>query len=209
LCPAPEDWHRQRFEQRPRRLVLFVVDTSDSMGDGPEIRMQTALGAAASLAGQAYLNRDQVALVTFRDRAATLAVPPTGSVQRVRDRLRRLAVGGATPLADGLRLAGTTIRQARRKDPALEAVLVLISDGEATVPLQRGGDPAADCLTVARELRQEKVSALLIDTGSTLPHDSLLPRLAGILGGKWQRLHELSTRDILRLLDQPLNRTTP
>lgn len=201
LRPAPADWYRQRFEQRPRRLVLFAVDLSDSMGDGPETRMAAALNAAAALARRAYLNRDQVALVTFRDRAATLAVPPTSSVQRVRDRLRRVAVGGATPLADGLRLARDTLRQARRKDPALDAVLVLVSDGQATVPLRRGGDPVGDCLEVARDLRRDGVASVLIDTGGAAPPQRLLPALAEALGGHCRRLQELAGSDILQLLE--------
>jgi magnesium chelatase subunit D len=197
----PADWHRQRFERRPRRLVLFAVDISDSMGDGPEVRMNAALGVAAALARRAYLNRDQVALVAFRNRAATLHVPPTGSVQRVRDRLRQLAVGGATPLADGLRLARETLRQARRKDPALEAVLVLISDGEATVPLQRGGDPLADAVEIARDLRQDGVASILLDTASAAAPLRRLPGLAAALGGTCRRLQDLNPGDILQLLD--------
>ena len=201
LRPAPADWQRQRFEQRPRRLVLVAVDASDSMGDGPEMRMAAALGTACALLRHAYLQRDQVALVTFRDRAAILTVPPTSSIQRVRDRLRQVAVGGATPLADGLRLARDTIRQARQKDPALDATLVLLSDGEATVPLHRGGDPAADCLEVARELCRDGVASVLLDTSSATPDKRLLPRLAEALGGHCRRLQEVSGTAILELLE--------
>jgi magnesium chelatase subunit D len=203
LRPIATDWHLQRFALRPRRLVLFAVDVSDSMGDGPETRMAAALGAAAAFAGRAYLHRDQVALITFRDRVATLAVPPTGSVRRVRDRLNQLTVGGATPLADGLRLARDTLRRARRKDSALDAVLVLVSDGEATVPLRRNGDPFGDALAIARELHQDGVTSILIDTGSVAQHQRRLPYLAEVLGGQCRRLRELSAQDILQLLDAP------
>jgi len=203
LRPAPADWQRQRFVQRSRRLVVLAVDASDSMGDGPETRLAAALGTACALLRHAYLQRDQVALVTFRDRAATLTVPPTGSVRRVRDRLQRVAVGGATPLADGLRLARDTIRQARQKDPALDATLVLLSDGEATVPLHRGGDPAADSLAVARELRRDGVVSVLLDTGSATPDKRLLPRLAEALGGQCRRLQDVSGPAILELIEAP------
>ena len=203
LRPAPTDWQRQRFEQRPRRLVLVVVDASDSMGEGPETRIAAALGTVCALLQHAYLQRDQVALVTFRDRAATLTVPPTSSIQRVRDRLRRVAVGGATPLADGLRLAHATIRQARQKDPTLDATLLLLSDGEATVPLQRGGDPIGDSLEVARELRRDGVASVLLDTGSATADKRLLPRLAEALGGHCRRLQEVSGTAILELLERP------
>jgi len=201
--PARPVWHLQRFEQRPRRLVLFVVDTSDSMGDAPENRMTAALGMAVSLLRHAYLQRDRVALITFRDRAASLTVPPTGSISRVYACLRHVAVGGATPLADGLRLARETIRQARFKEHDLEVLMVLVSDGEATVPLRRGGNPLADCLEVAGELRREQVASILIDTGSAAPADRLLPRLATTLGGTCRRLREVGNDDLLKLLSTP------
>lgn len=204
LRPTVEDWHQPRFAQRPRRLVLFAIDTSDSMGEeGPGTRMEVALGAAVALARRAYLNRDQVALLTFRGRLATLNVPPTGSVQLVRDRLRQLAVGGATPLADGLRLARDTFRQAIRKDPAMEAVLLLISDGMATAPLRHGGDPAGDAIAVAKDLRKDGVASILIDTGDAPATGRLLPRLADALGGHCRRLQELTANDILQLLETP------
>jgi len=166
--------------------------------------MAAALGATVAFARRAYLHRDQVALITFRDRAAALTVPPTGSVRRVRDRLSQLTVGGATPLADGLRLARDTLRRARRQDPSLDAVLVLVSDGEATVPLHHNGDPFADALAIARELRQDGVTSLLIDTGTAALQQRRLPHLAEILGGPCRRLQELTARDILQLLDTPV-----
>lgn len=180
--------------------MLFAVDTSDSMGDGPETRMNAALGTAVAVLRRAYLHRDRVALITFRDRAAALTVPPTSSVQRVHACLRRIAVGGATPLADGLRLASETIRQALLKDPGLDILLVLVSDGEATVPLRRGGDPVADCLEVAASLHRQGIASLLIDTGNAGPADRLLPRLAEALGGTCRRLTEVSGDEILRQL---------
>jgi len=201
--PARPAWHLQRFEQRPRRLVLFVVDTSDSMGDAPENRMTTALGMAVSLLRYAYLQRDRVALITFRDRAASLTVPPTGSIPRVYACLRHVAVGGATPLADGLRMARETIRQERLKERDLNVLMVLVSDGEATVPLRRGGNPLTDCLEIAAELRKDQVASILIDTGSAASADRLLPRLATTLGGVCRRLQDVGSNDLLKLLATP------
>lgn len=52
------------------------------------------------------------------------------------DRLR----GGATPFADGLLKAWQLIRAARAKSPGLRPVLVIISDGQANVPIIRNPD---------------------------------------------------------------------
>ena len=195
------DLHLQLRSQRPRQLTVFVIDTSDSMGNGPTIRMSAALGAIAALASKAYLNRDQVCLITFRDRHAQVVVPPTDSVMRIRQQLNRLPVGGATPLAAGLQKAGQVINQARRKDRAVEPLLVLVSDGEATMPLQNGADPAQEALQIARQLGQEAVPALVIDTAPGDRQRTCMPRIAAALGTGCQHIYNLQAGQILQLIE--------
>jgi len=205
LSLAPEDRHKQVRSRRTRRLIVFVVDTSDSMADGPTARIAAALGASLSLAAAAYLNRDQVCLITFRDREARVVVPPTDSVMRVRQELQRLPVGGATPLAAGLQKAGEVIRQSRFKDPGLEPLLVLISDGEATVPLSRGADPVKEALALAGLLRQEKIRALVVDTLESHQPGNLMPQLAEALGADCRQIRELHTGSVMQLIEQAGN----
>jgi len=171
------------------------------MGDGPVTRMSAALGAIESLAARAYLNREKVCLITFRDHHAQLVVPPTDSVMRIRQQLNRLPVGGATPLAAGLKKAGQVIAQARCKDQAVEPLLVLISDGEATMPLHPGADPTQELLGIAQQLRHEMVPALVIDTMPGHLRRSFMPQLAEALGTGCQHIHNLQTRQILQLIE--------
>ncbi|MGD9342925.1 MAG: VWA domain-containing protein [Desulfuromonadales bacterium] len=195
------DLHLQLRGQRPRRLTVFLIDTSDSMGNGPTIRMSAALGAIAALASRAYLNREQVCLITFRDRHAQVVVPPTASVMRIRQQLNRLPIGGATPLAAGLQKAGQVINQARRKDRAVEPLLVLISDGEATTPLHAGADPAQEALEIARQMGQEAVPALVIDTTPGDRQRICMPRIAEALGTKYQHIDNLQAGQVLQLIE--------
>lgn len=196
------DLYLQVRSRQPRRLVVFVIDASDSMGDGPTARISAALGASMSLAANAYLNRDQVCLITFRDRDAQVVVPPTASVARVRQQLQRLPIGGATPLAAGMQKARQVILQARLKHPALEPLMVLISDGEATVALDHGADPGEEVLEMARRMRQEKIPALVIDTLSGPHRLSLMPRLAQALGSVCQHIHNLHSGQVLQLIEE-------
>jgi magnesium chelatase subunit D len=183
-------------------LVVFVIDTSDSMGEGPTARISAALGASIALAANAYLNRDQVCLVTFRDREAQVVVPPTDSVTRVRQQLQRLSIGGATPLAAGLQKARQVILQAKIKNPVVEPLMVLLSDGEATVALKSGADPTEEVLSIARQMRQEKIPALIIDTHTGHHHLNLMPRLARALGSVCQHIHELRSGQVLQLIEE-------
>ena len=171
------------------------------MGDGPVTRMSAALGAIAALAARAYLNREQVCLITFRDRHAQLVVPPTASVVRIRQQLNKLPVGGATPLPAGLKKAGQVIAQAKRKNQGIEPLLVLISDGEATMPLIAGADPVQEALAIAQQLGQEKIPALVIDTMPDHRQRTFMPRLAEALGTRCQHIHNLQTRQILQLIE--------
>lgn len=202
LTLTPADLYLQRHHQPARRLVAFVVDTSDSMGDGPTARMRAALGALLSLAGSAYLNRDQVCLITFREHTADLVVPPTDSVMLIRQRVQRLPVGGATPLAAGLNKACRVMRQARAKNPGLIPVMVLISDGEATASLEPGADPQRECLELAGALRRENFTSFVIDTSIEPQSRRLMPRLAEALGTDCHHLHSLQAAQVLTLVNR-------
>jgi len=201
LRPLPVDLRQKVFQRNRRRLVVLAVDLSDSMGDGPSNRMSAALGTALALAQQSYLNRDQVSLVTFRDQTAQVVLPPTGSVTLVRRKLGKLAIGGATPLADGLLTALRVIRQAQGKQPGLEPLLVLLSDGEATAPKAPGGDPVREAMEAAGKIRQAKVPVLLVDTSTGLQTSSLMPQLADIFETHRHRLQSLTAGQVLELMD--------
>src|SRR5947209_20634299 len=96
---APEDLRFKRFCGKVGTLYVFLVDTSGSMAAG---RIGQAKGALAQLLRRSYVNRDRVALISFRERVAELLLAPTGSAARARRLPDELPVGGATPLAAGL-----------------------------------------------------------------------------------------------------------
>ena len=80
--------------------MAFLLDASGSMA--ARNRMVQVKTAVLSLLLDAYRRRDTVGLVTFRGTGATLALPPTNSVDVAAARLRELPAGGRTPLAEGL-----------------------------------------------------------------------------------------------------------
>src|SRR5690606_34482270 len=87
-------------EGREANLVLFCVDASGSMA--ARKRMTQVKTAILSLLLDAYRRRDKVGLVTFRGAEATVALPPTHSVDIAAARLDEVPAGGRTPLAEGL-----------------------------------------------------------------------------------------------------------
>ncbi|MBP2417137.1 VWA domain-containing protein [Microlunatus capsulatus] len=152
-----EDLRTAITEGRESNLVLLVVDASGSMA--ARRRMEAVKTAALSLLLDAYQRRDKVGLVTFRGSAATLALPPTSSVEVAARRLEELPNGGRTPLAEGLLVAAETLRLERIRDPRRRPLLVLVTDGRAT----SGPDAVARSRRAADLLRAAGVASVVID----------------------------------------------
>jgi magnesium chelatase subunit D len=163
------DLRQKVRERKVGNLTVFVVDASASMD--AERRMAQTKAAILSLLHDAYVRRDRVALVVFKDRSAEVVLPPTSSVSLARRRLASLPIGGTTPLAHGLLVGYNVIRTATLRDPSLRPLLVLISDGEGNVAMSKGpkgkSDPLADAQRVAGVLASRKIDALVIDTTRT------------------------------------------
>lgn len=176
-------------EGRESNLVLFAVDASGSMA--ARKRMSAVTGAVVSLLLDAYQRRDKVGLVTFRGTQADLVLPPTSSVEAAVTRLRRLGTGGRTPLATGLLRAHRTLTIERLRDPRRRPLLVVVTDGRATVPLRT--DPVQDSLRVAGFLAADGVASVVVDCERGPVRLGMAARLATALGGACVRLDELSS----------------
>ncbi len=135
LLLRPADVRHAVREGREGNLVLFAVDASGSMA--AKARMAAVTGAVLSLLRDAYQRRDKVGLITFRGAGAELVLPPTSSVPAARVRLDGLRTGGRTPLARGLLRARKVLAVERLRDPRRRALLVVLTDGRATVGLRR------------------------------------------------------------------------
>jgi len=157
-----EDFRITRFQQRTETSVIFSVDAS---GSAALQRLAEAKGAVEQVLGDCYVRRDHVALIAFRGKAASLLLPPTRSLARVRRSLADLAGGGTTPLASGIDAALALALEARKRGQT--PVLVLMTDGRANVARdgrEGGGVANEDALTSARAVRAAGVRSLFLDT---------------------------------------------
>jgi len=157
-----EDFRVRRTVQRSETCVIFSVDAS---GSAALQRLAEAKGAVERVLADCYVRRDQVALFAFRGVDATLLLPPTRSLARVRRRLADLAGGGTTPLARGIDAALALALEARRRGQT--PILVFMTDGRGNVDRagQTGHAAAtADALASARAIRAAGVRTLFLDT---------------------------------------------
>ena len=186
------DLRFHRFRDKAGILFIFVVDASGSMAVN---RMAQVKGAMARLLQQAYVFRDQVALVRFGGEGAETLLPPTRSVHRAKRLVEALPAGGATPLAAGL-LKALGVARAARLRGSPQPVLLILTDGRANslarpVSLKSVQKPVA----VQRELRllgaeiwREALTAVVVDTRPSFLAGGEGQTLASWIRARYMRL---------------------
>ena len=194
LNVEPWDLRQKVRESRVGNLVVFLVDSSGSMG--AQQRMVAAKGAVISLLMDAYQRRDRVAMIAFRGTQSEVVLPPTGSPKLAQQRLDNLPTGGRTPLAQALADAQRLIKQQKQRSPDTPPLLTVVSDCRANVGMSGSGDPYDDALRICEELRQEKVHSIVLDPAPRSNRFGLVERIADALGGEYIPLNELRAEAI-------------
>jgi magnesium chelatase subunit D len=192
LALRKDDLRVTRYLRRSETTVIFSVDAS---GSAALQRLSEAKGAVEQLLIDCYARRDRVALVVFREHAASLLLPPTRSLTRVRRSLLRLAGGGATPLASGIAAAGALAIEARKHGSL--PIVVLMTDARGNVArdgAQGSASGMSDALEAARGMRAQQITSLLLDT-SPRPR-APAQRLAAELGARYLPLPYLDAAGI-------------
>jgi magnesium chelatase subunit D len=171
------DLHQKVRERKVGNLIVFVVDASASMD--AEQRMAATKGAILSLLQDAYVRRDRVAVVVFKNRSAEVVLQPTSSVSLAQRRLERLSVGGTTPLTHGLMAGYKVIKTELTRDPSTRPLLVLISDGRGNISMFKE-EPLVEAQKVAALINAEKIDALVIDSARDFSHLPSVQHLARV-----------------------------
>lgn len=182
------DLREKMRQSRVKNLVVFVVDSSGSMGAYE--RMSSVKGAILSLLEDAYQNRDAVSLVGFRGDRAGVLLKPTSSVSQAAQELTDLPTGGRTPLAAGLNRGLQLVRRERTKQTSLAPLLVLVTDGRSNYT-RAETSPIQAAIDQATRIRNEDVSGICFDTETGPVRLNHVRRLADEMGASYYRLDEL------------------
>lgn len=187
------DLRSSQREQRQGSLVVFVLDTSASMG--VERRMAATKSAVMGLLADAYRRRGRVALVTFHHDTADVVLRPTASVEIAGARLAEIPTGGTTPLAAGLE-AATALLTGASTDKNLTTHVVVVTDGRATAG---GDDPVAEANAAIARLANAATRVTVVDTESGPTRLGLAKALAEMAAANYSHLDNLSSDDLHRL----------
>jgi Mg-chelatase subunit ChlD len=196
------DLCRNRRYRPCDRLIVLLVDCSDSMGQGTVARMRACKGAALAVLRQAYQHRSRVALIGFGGEQARLILPPTRSISRAQRLLERLPAGGATPFGDGLFKAWQLVRRERLRNPGLVPVLIIVSDGEANTPMTEGRAAVPELYALAEAVAKDRLATALIDVVAEAKPGLEMRRLAALLGASYVKVIDLKPRHILHAVRQ-------
>lgn len=188
-----EDLRVKQFRSKAGALFVVAVDASGSMALN---RMRQAKGAVHALLQQAYVNRDRVALLSFRGETAEILLPPSGSVELARRAVDILPTGGGTPTAAAL-LAGLGLAERARRRGIPNVVLILLTDGRANVGLrsERAGVDE-ELRQVAASVAASGMQSLVVDTQRSYLSQGSAQRLAGWLAGRYLYLPDNSGEGI-------------
>ena len=180
------------FKRKQGTLFIFAIDTSGSMAHN---RIARAKGAILKLLRQSYLNRDSVAIISFRGKSADLSLPPSRSILRARRVLDSLRMGGSTPLSAGLVCTLSLVKRIRNTHG--EMVALLFTDGRPNVTLrdERHRERAsreklieAEITQLGVELKKARVTLAVVDTQGGFLSDFDTRHVAEVLGARLVRL---------------------
>ena len=167
---------------------LFAVDVSGSL---VEMGMMNDIknGVKAMLM-DSYVQRDKVALMTFRTGEVKISVPFTRSVEGICDVLENTAAGDGTPIGAALLLIRQYLLNYLRKNPEEKCYVIMITDGDATDPVVKG-DVARELKKIAVLMKIPNTEWVVVDSALYIRRINYARRLADLLGARYIRLEDL------------------
>ncbi len=183
------DVREKVMERRSENSILFIVDASGSMG--AQKRMSAVKGAILSLLIDAYQKRDKIGLITFRAKRADIILPLTSDIAMAQEYMKKIEIGGKTPLAEGLKKGLETITAEMMKNHLAKPLLILVSDGRGNVSLS-DKNPLSESFTVASMIKEAKIPSLVLDSEEGFVALGYARKLADAMGAKYMKLSELA-----------------
>jgi Mg-chelatase subunit ChlI/Mg-chelatase subunit ChlD len=195
--------------------LIFVVDLSGSM----LLNLESVKEALLMLHSEACRLRDRVGVVALKDTGAVVVQHPITNLRAVAKKLLDLRISGFTPLAAGMLKAWEVLKEAKRRDPSIIPVMVVITDGCANVPLKRDPETGEfrhieetriivreyediaveDVTSVSKMIKREGIHTIVINTN---PHFygretygfTVTKMIASITGGSHHEVGKFTTR---------------
>ncbi|MCF6147871.1 MAG: putative cobaltochelatase [Candidatus Kuenenia sp.] len=202
LAIEPQDIRQKVREKKIGNTIMFVVDSSGSMGANR--RMVETKGAILSLLIDAYQKRDKVGLVAFKGNQAELLLSPTSSVELAKKHLEVLPTGGKTPLSKGLLKGFEVLRKELNKDKKAALLLVIISDGKANISMNKDVKPFDEAMRVAGDIKHSGIKSIVINTETGFVRLGKLQELSQGLGAAYYQAEDIKVETIFNFVKESI-----
>nr|WP_269140554.1 VWA domain-containing protein [Archaeoglobus neptunius] len=179
---------------RVASTIAVVVDASGSMASMK--RMSVAKGLVLKLLQDAYVNKDRVSMVVFRDSTAEVVVPPTSSPHFAISKIAEMKTGGKTPLTAGLIKARDVLRAEMKK--GYVPIMVLITDGRANVAFSR--DIEREIEKVCESILRDRILTVVFDADDYVSL-GYSKEISEMTGGLYYRLSDFSEGRVFEIVD--------
>jgi magnesium chelatase subunit D len=178
--------------------------------------------ALLKLHGDAYRCRDRVGIVALKGLSAVVVQHPITNLRVVANKLVNLHISGYTPLATGMYKAWEVLKEAKRRDSSTIPVMVIVTDGNANVPLGKSVETGEvrqieeihaigreyeamaerDVISVSKLVKREGIHTIVINTN---PHVYgretygfwITEHIAYLTGGTHHAIGKLTTNEEL------------
>lgn len=202
ILVKPNDYRYKLRKNKIGNLIVFVVDSSGSMG--AQSRMKSVKGAIMSLLLDSYQKRDKVSMISFRQKNASVLLNPTNSVELANNLLRTMETGGTTPLSDGLNKAYEMVTKEIDKDKNLLSTIVLISDCKANKS-QNGNNPLKESKEIAKKIAMKNINTICIDVEKkNMMSLNLCQEICECMNGRYFEIKDLKEDKIIKIIKDEL-----
>jgi len=165
LPPRESQYCRKVYSEPAGFSFIFAIDTSESMG--VEKRISSVQGTVLAFLSKAKEMKIRVSLIVFGGEEAGIALRPTESIYLAKRYLSSMEIGGATPLASGLAAVYDIVRQEERRIQGIQPVAMILTDGDANVPMVKGNNVADEVYNRCKAFRRTGLFSLFIDTSGS------------------------------------------
>jgi magnesium chelatase subunit D len=184
----PRDIREKIRVKRDSCSFLFAVDVSGSLVETG--MMKDIKNGVKAMLTDGYVQRDKVALMTFRTGEIKISVPFTRSVAGICDTLDGTTAGDGTPIGAALLLIRDYLTNYIRKNPEERCYVIMMTDGETTDPVIRG-DPVRELKKIARVMDIPRTEWVIVDSSQVIGKVNHAQELADMLSARYIRLEDL------------------
>ena len=132
---APCDWTFRLKKARAGKSVLHLILLDTSASTLTANAFAKSKGVVLQIAEQAYLLREQLAVLSFGNDQVSWLVPQVRAPKQLTSLLNETPAGGGTPLKDVLQQAQAYLDTCLRRQPNAEIHSYLLTDGRIQQPL--------------------------------------------------------------------------